>query len=108
MIFLKKFKPIKISKPAEIDIKDISLYTLKQWGKAHKTAYLGLFKNLFLDLSYHAESIQPLIKDRTEIYAGLLSYRINQHVVFFRNTKHEILIVRILHTRMDPEKHLNE
>jgi len=61
-----------------------------------------------LDLSHHAEDLQPLIKNRKEIDTGLLSYRINQHVVYFRNSEDEIIIVRILHTRMDPEKHLSE
>jgi len=108
MVFLKKFKTIKISKPAEIDLKNIAAYTLKQWGKVQKRIYIDLFKKLFLHLSYHDENIIPLIKDRKDCLLDLLSYRINQHVMFFRETEQEFLIVRILHTRMDPEKHLHE
>jgi len=106
MAFLKAFKSIKISNPAEIDLKNISSYTLKHWGKLQKKNYIGQIKKLFLGLSHHDEAIMPLIIERDEIDKGLLSYRINQHVLFFRETEQEILIVKILHSRMDTEKHL--
>jgi len=35
-----------------------------------------------------------------------LRYRYMSHVVYYRQRKHDIFIVRILHTKMLPEKHL--
>ena len=108
MIFLKSFKPIKISKPAEIDLKEITAYTLKQWGKLQKKYYLGLFKQFFNDLSTIQSDNEffPITRVRDEIDNGLMSYQIEKHVVYFRETKHEFLVVRVLHSQMDPEKHL--
>ena len=108
MIFLKRFKSIKISKPAEIDLKDIATYTLKQWGESQKKAYLGLFKQSFRALSTNKSDnkISPLTQNRDDIDSGLMSFWIKKHVVYYRETKQELLIIRILHSQMDPEKHL--
>ena len=105
---MKKFKPIKISNPAEIDLKNIADYTSKEWGELQKNAYLALFKQSFISLSQNQGSNKTslLIKDRKHIDMGLWSYGVKKHVVYFRETEHELLIVRILHARMDPEKHL--
>lgn len=103
-----KFKPIKISKPAEIDLKNIADYTSKEWGEPQKKAYLDLFKQFFLALSHcqNYNDLIPLIKDQKEIDKGLLSYCIKKHVIYFRETEDELTIVRILHSRMDYEQHL--
>jgi toxin ParE1/3/4 len=105
---LKNFKPIKIANPAKNDLRDIANYALKEWGKAQKKTYLNLFKQSFLALSHNNndENVMPLGKPRQEIGTGLSSYRIKEHVVYFRETEREFLIIRILHSRMDPEKHL--
>ena len=39
---------------------------------------------------------------------GLLSYNVQKHVVFYRESEQAFVIIRILHSRMDPGKHLNE
>lgn len=105
---MKNFKPIKISNPARIDLKKIAEYTLKEWGKLQKKTYLGLFKKSFISLSQSqaVNKITPLIKNREGINTGLLSFCVKKHVVYFRETEHDFTIIRILHSSMDPEKHL--
>jgi len=105
MTSLKNFKPIKISKPAEIDLKDIAAYTLKQWGKLQKKSYLGLFKQFFSAIQ-SGNKILPSTQNRDDIDTGLFSYRVKKHVIYYRKTKQELLIIRVLHSQMDPEKHL--
>jgi len=106
MKYLKKFKPIKLSNPAEADLQNIADYTLKEWGKLQKVFYLNLFKQSFLSLSQNHEAHGLLIKNRDDIDAGLQSYGIKNHIVYFRETKTELMIIRILHSRMDPEKNI--
>lgn len=103
---MKTFKFIKISKPAESDLKDIADYTSQQWGSKQKKVYLGLIKQSFLKLCQDGVVATILIKDRKDIDIGLFSYQIGKHIVYFRETDTEILIIRILHSQMDPEKHL--
>lgn len=103
-----KFKPIKISKPAQVDLKNIGNYTLENWGKIQKKNYLNLFKKSFIALSKQGskEGYLPLVKNREEITEGLMSYPVKSHMVYFRETEYEIIIIRILHHRMEPSKHL--
>ena len=108
MVFLNHFKTIKVSKPAEIDLKGIASYTLKHWGESQKNTYLNLFKQFFINLSRRDEQVLPLLKNRDDIDSGLLSCNIQKHVVYLRLTTDEILVVRILHSGMDPERHLLE
>ena len=103
---MTNFKAIKISNPARNDLKNIAAYTLKEWGKLQKKTYLNYFKQSFITLSQNNNEFMPLRKPRQDIGEGLLSYCIKQHVVYFRETKHEFVIIRILHSRMDPEKYL--
>ena len=103
---MKKFKIVKVSNPAEKDLKEIADYTLKEWGKLQKKNYLGLFKQSFMSLSQRDDKITPLIKNRKDIGAGLFSYCVKKHVVYFRETEHNFIIVRILHSCMDSKKHL--
>ncbi len=103
--FLKHYKSIKISKPAELDLKNIANYTLSHWGELQKQLYLGLFKELFINLR-EDDANPALIKIREDIDEDLLSFRVRKHVVYFRITAKEVLILRVLHSSMDPEKHL--
>ena len=45
-------------------------------------------------------------KPRDEIDAGLRSLPVRRHVIFYREKKTIIEIVRILHDEMDPDRHL--
>jgi len=107
---LKNFKSIKISDTAKKDLKKIGEYTLKEWGILQKKYYLDLFKHSFKTLSHTIsdDSIIPLSKPREDIDRGLLSYNVKKHIVYYRESEQEFTIIRILHSRMDPEKHLHE
>jgi len=107
---LKNFKPINISDPAKKDLQKIGEYTQREWGSLQKKYYLGLFKKSFKTLSHSVsnESFVFLSKARDEIVMGLFSYTVQKHVVYYRESEQAFLIIRILHSRMDPEKHLHE
>ena len=107
---MKNFKAINISEPAKKDLQKIGEYTQREWGLLQKKYYLGLFKKFFKTLSHSVsnESIVSLGKVRDEIDMGLLSYNVQKHVVFYRESEQVFVIIRILHSRMDPGKHLNE
>ena len=45
-------------------------------------------------------------RDREDVRAGFRSYAIGSHVVFYRQRGDHIEIVRILHQRMDVDRHL--
>ena len=45
-------------------------------------------------------------KSRDYVREGYRSVQINRHVIFYRVQESEIFIVRVLHERMLPSKHL--
>lgn len=96
------FKPLRLSDPAARDLQAIAEYTQSEWGKKQKESYLNLIKQSFKTLSRSGN----IGKRRDEIAQGLYSYSIKKHVVFFRETEDEFMIIRVLHGRMDMEKQL--
>ncbi len=43
---------------------------------------------------------------RDDIRTGLRAQSVQKHVIFYRKTKSEVVIVRVLHQSMNPELHL--
>lgn len=99
---MSSFKPIRLSAPAIKDLQAIADYTLSEWGAAQKKVYLALINKSFQTLS----TAGNIGKKRDELSVGLYSYTIKKYCVYFRESEHEYLVIRILHTRMEPDKHL--
>ena len=90
---------------ARADLKEIGRYTKRQWGVAQRDKYLTMLDGCFQDLA-----IQPLRgQDCSDIRAGYRKYNAGSHVIFYRQADDAVIeIVRILHGRMDTERHLLE
>jgi toxin ParE1/3/4 len=101
-LFLSNFKPLRLSAPATKDLQSIADYTLHEWGAEQKKRYLDLIKQSFQTLSMAGN----IGKKRDELAAGLYSYTIKKHCVYFRELEQEYVVVRILHSQMEPNKHL--
>jgi toxin ParE1/3/4 len=90
-----------ISPAAKIDLKDIYQYGLRQWGKARSDHYLTVIKDQFWSLTE-----QPLTGiERRELLPDIRSLPIQSHTLFYRVTKKQVEIIRILHGRQDPQHH---
>ena len=66
---------------------DISAHTLRTWGEAQIVRYLVSGRS--------CNNIRP----------GLYRREQGKHVIFFRREHEGILVLRILHERMLPERH---
>ncbi len=92
---------LRFSRRAEADLLDIAEYTLSKWGKFQAADYLNEIENccrLLADnpsLGRHCDDIRP----------GLHRHEHGKHVLFYRREGGGILISRILHERMLPERH---
>jgi len=91
----------RFTRRAESDLLGIGHHTLRTWGAAQAARYLGeleiccqsLADNL--SLGRLCEYIRP----------GLHRFEHGMHVIFYRRDRGGILISRILHQSMLPEKH---
>jgi toxin ParE1/3/4 len=80
----------------------IGRYTEKRWGRAQRTRYITA-----LDRQFHLLAQMPHKgRARTDVAPELHSFPQGQHVIYYQIKEGGILIVDILHGRMDPELHL--
>ena len=93
-----------IAPVAKADLKEIYQYGLRQWGQAQSNSYLENLKDHFWSLTDH-----PLIgTERPELLPGVRSLPVEGYTLFYRVTTDSVEIIRILHGRQDPQRHLNQ
>ena len=91
-----------IAPAAKADLKEIYQYGLRQWGQAQSDSYLENLKDHFWSLTE-----QPLMGvERPELLPGLRTLPIESHALFYRVTTDTVEIIRVLHGRQDPQRHL--
>lgn len=86
------------------DLSNIWKYTLNSWSEQQADIY---YKMLIDSCKKISQNPCLLGSKYDEIIDGLRAYQANRHVIFYLIQPDEnILIVRILHQRMDYKKHL--
>ncbi len=91
----------RFSRLAEADLLSISAYTLRTWGEAQTIRYIDALEACCQRLADNpaagrfCDYVRP----------GLRRMEQGKHVLFFRREKDGILVSRILHERMLPERY---
>ena len=90
----------RLSRRAEADLLSIAEYTLRTWGENQTVRYVD-----------ELESCCRMLADRPalgraceDVRPGLRRMECGRHVVFYREDARGILVSRILHQRMLPER----
>jgi toxin ParE1/3/4 len=91
-----------VSEKAEADLQNILFYTQQQWGAAQREKYAYMFDQAFKRLMQNKD-MDIKSAGRT---ANFRRVRAERHFIFYRIDKKNIHIVRILHERMDFQRHL--
>ena len=94
-------KKARITPKARSDLRDISRYTDKKWGRQQRFKYIKQLKDRF---SYLADKPQ-IGRKRDEIIGSPYSYHEGRHVIFYRTTAEGIEILRVLHDSRDFPRH---
>ena len=87
---------------ARADLQDIWNYTVERWGWAQAERYMREIQETVALLA----SSPGLGRSCDEIRAGYFKFPAGTHVIYFRRRNSKTEIVRILHQRMDVERHL--
>jgi toxin ParE1/3/4 len=88
---------------AEIDLVEIWRFSAERWDSEQADAYVGQILRTCERLAdgtlvgRNADGIQP----------GLRSRPAGAHVVFYRESADEVLVLRVLHQRMDVPGHID-
>lgn len=91
----------RFSRFAEADLLSIGAYTLRTWGDAQAARYLDELEACCQQLADNAGLGRPC----DNIRPGLYRRELGKHVIFFRREPDGILVSRILHQRMLPNRH---
>ncbi|MDX2506402.1 MAG: type II toxin-antitoxin system RelE/ParE family toxin [Gammaproteobacteria bacterium] len=87
---------------AKEDLKGIWRYTYKHWGERQADKYLNELGHAIDRLVNNPE----IGISCPYVNAEYRQYSIKHHIIFYRIEETAIVIVRVLHERMDPNRHL--
>lgn len=93
---------IELTKEAERDLINIFLFGVEHFGVVQAERYSSL-----LTAKIESAAANPSFgADYDFVRSGLLRYEATSHAIYYRQTSDGILVLRILHGRMDPVRHL--
>lgn len=94
-------KTYRLTPRAEADLEEIWLYTFKHWSAEQADSYLAAIITAFSQLATGKASGRPV-----DIRDGYFKYPAGSHFIFYRLAATGLVVIRILHQRMDVERHL--
>lgn len=92
---------LRLTPLAESDLEDIWLYTFEHWSIEQANRY-------HRDLVATMEALARGEKTGRvcTVREGYLQYAAGSHIVFYRETETTLDVTRVLHQRMDVDRHL--
>jgi len=90
------------SPAADADARGIWDYTAEHWSEDQADRYVDTIRDACRDLAAGHKSGRPVAMRH-----GYLKYRVESHSIYYRLEDTILIVVRILHTKMDAERHLN-
>jgi toxin ParE1/3/4 len=93
-----------LSNRTKLDIKKIATHGMEDFGEAQTIKYMASFKEKMQFLANYPEVGREFLNSRTG--NQYLFFPHESHVIYYRKRQDDIFVVRILHHKMLPEKHL--
>ena len=94
----------RLTRPAIKDLAEIGKHTRKEWGDEQSKKYQIALSTRLKWLCRN----KPLWRERPELQEGIYTYNEHSHIIVFLEYENGIEILRILHQRMDPVRHLSK
>ncbi len=94
---------VTLSPKAKVDLSQAWDYTYTEWGAEQAEKYI---RELWAAIEEQSTDLTKSV-DISDVRKGYRKVRSGSHVIFFKVTKGGILnVVRVLHQKMDFERHL--
>ncbi len=94
---------LDLTEIAREDLKSIQRYSQRAWGPERTVQYMAELRNVLKGL--RAGTVAS--RNRDDLRPGLHMATSGRHCVFFEVDESRVLVVRVLHDRMDYPRHLN-
>lgn len=91
----------RFSRRGEADLKGITAYTLRIWGESQTIRYIDNLEKCCQMLADKPK----LGRAFDDVRPGLRRMECGRHIVFYREDRGGILVSRILHKSILPERH---
>lgn len=91
-----------LSNQADRDLTEIYIFSYRQFGQSQADAYLLTLDETFLSLAENPH----LGRKIDAIRKGYFRYEHISHSIFYKIKGKDILVVRVLHQKMDAKRHL--
>lgn len=95
-------KRLDLTEIARTDLRSIRRYSLRTWGEERTTEYMGALRDTMKRLLAGTALSRP----RDDLRLGLQMTTSGRHCIFFEAGSSRILVIRVLHDRMDYRRHL--
>jgi toxin ParE1/3/4 len=95
-------KGYRLTEAADSHLQEIWRYTRDRWGAAQASAYLAEIEKA-LD---GAIQTPALLRPRPELGDGLVARTTQSHIIYGVVEGDTLIVVAVLHGRMDPRRHL--
>jgi toxin ParE1/3/4 len=111
----------RLARPAQIDLANILSVSAERWGAEGRQRYAAVLAGAMRHVA--AEPDGPLSRKRPDLRFGIRSLHVRHarrsaatakvrrpvHVLYYRVAQEGVIeIVRVLHEKMDPSRHLDE
>ncbi|MGH6661932.1 MAG: type II toxin-antitoxin system RelE/ParE family toxin [Rhodospirillales bacterium] len=93
----ERARALVVGDAARRDLKAIARYTERRWGAAQRRRYMDGIRDCLARLRRDPELGVP----RDDVGPDYRSLNAGRHVVFYRDAADAIVVVRVLHQRMD-------
>jgi toxin ParE1/3/4 len=93
---------LELTEIARADLKSVRRYSQRTWGPDRTAQYMTALRDTLKGLI--AGTVVP--RNRDDLRPGLQMAISGRHCVFFEADQSRILVVRVLHDRMDYQRHL--
>jgi toxin ParE1/3/4 len=96
-------KRLVLTEIARADLASIRRYSTRTWGRDQTSKYIDALRDTMKALVRGT----VVTRSRDDLRPGLLMASSGRHSIFFEADGSRILVVRVLHDRMDYRRHLD-
>lgn len=94
-------KEVRLSPAAQRDLDEIWDYSEENWGLRKAQNYVEAIRDTLTAVATGKRNKNPV-----SVSEGYFKCAVGSHMVFYRTGVNSLDVIRILHSRMDVERHL--
>jgi toxin ParE1/3/4 len=95
---------LELTEIARADLKSIRRYSIRTWGQDRTSQYMTAIRDTLKGL---VRGTVPT-RNRDDLRPGLQMATSGRHCIFFEADESRVLVLRVLHDRMDYRRHLED